>query len=60
MTNNKKLTDEQRESLLRDYRKGVPIADIVKQYGVSEEYPRVLAKRRGFSARVRRHGMTGS
>lgn len=53
-----KLSEDQQHALLRDYRLGVSIPDIVQKYGVTEGYPHRLAKRRGFTVRTKRGGNT--
>lgn len=46
-----KLTPEQRQAILEDYRNGVKVEAIGAKFGVDCSYPIILARRRGLRLR---------
>lgn len=47
-----KLTPAQQHEVLRLYRKGLPVKVIAGKFGVADNYPGLLARRRGLELRA--------
>lgn len=46
-----RLSEEEKQALVRAYRRGEKIDAICARFGVDRSYPRILARRRGFAPR---------
>ena len=50
----RRLTTDQQKQLLEQYRQGVPVAKISKQFAVHHSYPALLARRRNMETRLKK------
>lgn len=46
-----RLTEQQKQAILRDHAAGMPLKQIAYTHGVDQSYPTLLARRRGLTSR---------